>query len=249
MKDYKVSIVNYLNSAPFVLGLDRATDLGMEIHMDHPSESARKLLNGEVDIALAPVAIIPRLKDASIISDLCIGCNGPVKTVKLFADEPIQKVERIYLDYQSETSVRLTRILCRDHWKTTPELVNAFPGFQKEIYGSNAGLIIGDRAIRVLGRYRHEIDLGTEWKAMTGLPFVFAVWLSNIGVDPDWQGRFNVALADGLRHRDLVIAKYRHLDSPHFNVDEYLNSNIDFNLDDDKWQALSTYIQLIHTLD
>jgi chorismate dehydratase len=248
MARYSVSVVNYLNSAPFVTGLELAAGLELEMHLDVPSDSARKLASGKVDIALAPVAVIPRIPNPHIISDYCIGCDGPVRTVQLFSEVPVNEIKRIYLDYQSETSVRLTGILCREHWKIEPEMVRAYPGFQKDIFGHNAGLIIGDRAIRVLGRYPFETDLGEAWKQMTGLPFVFAVWLANREIDPAWQASFSAALGKGLARRDEVIRKYSHMDKTGFSVEEYLMNNIDYDLNKGKRQALERYLSMISRL-
>lgn len=251
MAAYKVSIVNYLNSAPFVHGLTGRREprsLGIDIQLDHPAESARKLLHGEVDIALAPVAIMSQMEDPHVVSDYCIGCDGAVKTVQLFSEQPVDRISRIYLDYQSETSVRLTRILCRDHWKIEPEFVRAYPGYQKDIYGDHAGLIIGDRAIRVLGKYPVETDLGAAWKTWTGKPFVFAVWMAREPVDPDWMKGFNAALRSGLDDIGSVIHRYSHLDTPHFSVRDYLTQYIDFDLDANKRDAMKDYLALVGTL-
>jgi len=201
---YKVSIVNYLNSAIFVEGLTCAENFDIDITLDVPADSAKKLLNNQVDIALAPVAIIPLLPYSSIVSDYCIGSNGPVKTVKVFSDVPIEEVKTIYLDYQSRTSVQLTKILCIHKWEITPQLLPAYPNFQKDIVGNKAGLIIGDRAVRALGKYKNEYDLGEEWTNWQGLPFVYATWIANKPIDTDWVTAFNQHLKD-----TMVI--------PHFN--------------------------------
>ncbi|MCP4124583.1 MAG: menaquinone biosynthesis protein [Bacteroidetes bacterium] len=245
MAKYKVSIVNYLNSAPFVHGLSKEHSLSIDVVLDHPSESAAKLIRGEVDIALAPVAVLPKLKQPHVLTDYCIGTEGEVKTVKIFSEVPIEEVQNLYLDYQSRTSVQLARILCSEFWKIRPVLIPAFPGFQKEIFGENAGLVIGDRAIQALGKYRYEYDLGAEWKQWTGLPFVFAVWMSNAPIDPSWMSDFSEILKDGLDTRNVVIEKYQHLNTPEFDVKDYLNKHISYSLDSNKRRALDKYLSLI----
>ena len=176
MGKYKVSIVNYLNSAPFVYGLTMDHSLSVDVVLDHPSESAAKLIRGEVDIALAPVAVLPKLSDSHILTDYCIGTEGEVKTVKIFSEVPINEISKLYLDYQSRTSVQLARILCEHYWKIRPVLIPASPGFQKEINGQTAGLVIGDRAIRdawianPCGRNR-STRLGPKWQRRTRLRF------------------------------------------------------------------------------
>jgi chorismate dehydratase len=244
---YKVSIVNYLNSAIFVEGLSSAIDFDIDIALDVPADSAKKLLDNAVDIALAPVAIIPQLPYSSIISDFCIGSNGAVKTVKVFSEVPIEAVKAIYLDYQSRTSVQLTKMLCIHKWKIAPQLLPAYPNFQKDITGNHAGLIIGDRAVRALGKYKYEYDLGEEWKNWQGLPFVFAAWIANKPIDKDWIITFNRHLKEGMNKKAEIIQRYQHLNTPLFSVESYLNQNIDYILDDAKKKGLKTYLDLLKT--
>jgi len=245
MVKYKVSIVNYLNSAPFVNGLSKKHSLPIDVVLDHPSESAAKLIRGEVDIALAPVAVLPKLKNPHVLTDYCIGTTGEVQTVKIFSEVPIDRVKNLYLDYQSRTSVQLARILCSKYWKVRPVLIPAFPGFQKEIYGENAGLIIGDRAIQALGKYQYEYDLGEEWKKWTGLPFVFAVWMSSGPVDKAWVNDFNQILKKGLASKDVIVERYKHLNTSEFDVGKYLNHYISYDLDALKKTALEKYLSYI----
>ncbi|MCB0503057.1 MAG: menaquinone biosynthesis protein [Bacteroidetes bacterium] len=241
MKSYKVSIVNYLNSALFVEGLNGLDKGAIDLELDNPAMSARKLLNNEVDIALAPVAILSQMPEHYIVSDYCIGTKGQVQTVKIFSDVPIQEVKRIYLDYQSRTSVQLATILCQHYWKIQPELLPAYPGFQKDIVHQNAGLIIGDRAIRVLGKYKFEYDLGEEWFRWQQLPFVFAVWIANKKIDEVWLEQFNNHLALGLKQKDLIVDRYKHLDTDAFSVKKYIHQYIDYNFDEDKKKALDLF--------
>lgn len=244
MNPYRVSVVNYLNSAPFVEGLTGSADLPVSLSLDNPSESARKLIHGEADISLAPVAILKSLPEAHIISDYCIGTTGEVATVKIFSDLPIEETDRILLDYQSRTSFQLVKILCRQYWKITPDLIPAYSGFQKDIVGTTAGLVIGDRAIRLLGHYKYEYDLGEAWVRMTGLPFVFAAWISAVEVDPEWQRSFNMALKNGLDSMDKVIQKYSHMENQWFSVDRYFLENISYNLDEQKRKAMQLFLSL-----
>lgn len=223
-------------------GIQRASDLPIDLNLDIPAESARKLKEGLVDIALAPVAILPEIENAQIISPFCIGTYDEVKTVKLFSDVELKAIKRIYLDYQSRTSVRLTKTLCKYYWNIQPELVPAYPNFQKDIFGDSAGLVIGDRAIRILGKYKFEYDLGEEWFKWQQTPFVFAVWIANKPIDATWLEKFNAALQHGLTFKKEIIEKYNHLNTPLFKVDEYLNRFIQYDLDVPKQQSLEQFL-------
>ncbi|HMR44919.1 MAG TPA: ABC transporter substrate-binding protein, partial [Saprospiraceae bacterium] len=130
MKKIKATAVNYLNTKPLLYGiLKSGLNELIELQTDIPSECARKLKAGEVDFALVPVAVIPELTTPAIISDYCIGTVGAVKTVVIFSEKPLHEVDEIYLDYQSRTSVELTKILLKNYWKIAPKLIAGSPGF------------------------------------------------------------------------------------------------------------------------
>ncbi|MCB0401553.1 MAG: menaquinone biosynthesis protein, partial [Flavobacteriales bacterium] len=171
----KVSAVSYLNTLPFLYGIKQSgLEQEIDLSLDIPSDCARKLLNDEVDLGLVPVAIIPQLKEHHIISDYCIGADGPVDTVALFSDVPLEEIENIYLDYHSRSSVTLVQLLAKAFWKIKPNWIRAEEGFIDQIQGTTAGVVIGDRTFGLSKKYKY--DLAEAWKAFTGKPFVFAAW-------------------------------------------------------------------------
>ncbi|MBK8584164.1 MAG: hypothetical protein IPN88_01490 [Bacteroidetes bacterium] len=90
----KISVVSYLNSKPFIYGFNKTNfNSKAAIELDIPSVCADKLLTGKVDIGLVPVAILPKLKDYFIISDYCIGANGPVDSVLLLSNVPLNEIK------------------------------------------------------------------------------------------------------------------------------------------------------------
>ena len=140
----KISAVSYLNTVPFIHGLKQSELIhSISLQLDYPSICADKLINGIVDLALVPVAVIPKLLQAHIISDYCIGANGAVDTVCLYSDLPITEIESIALDYQSRTSVALLKILLKEYWELKPEPIKADVGFEDNIKGNHAALVIG----------------------------------------------------------------------------------------------------------
>src|SRR5665213_3010681 len=96
----RISAVSYLNTKPFLYGLELAHIPDVEISLDNPAECARKLIENEVDLGLVPVAIIPLLKEAHILPGFCIGADGAVESVKLYSHVPLEKIKTILLDYQ-----------------------------------------------------------------------------------------------------------------------------------------------------
>ena len=159
----------------------------IDLVIDYPANVAKLLVENKIDIGLIPVAAIPLLREHYIISDYCIGCDGEVASVCLFSQVPINEIETILLDYQSKTSVALLQLLLNEHWKIEPTLIESSADYEKDIKGTTAGLVIGDRAFkqRLISPYIY--DLGLAWKEMTGLPFVFAAWVSNKEIDADFH--------------------------------------------------------------
>ena len=140
--------VSYLNTKPLLYGIQRSAIINdIELKIDYPSRIASMLLKDEIDLGLVPVAIIPKLKSYYINTDYCIGCDGPTASVCLFSETPIDKVEKVLLDYQSRTSVVLAKILLKEYWKIQPELIDAGEDFREYIKGTTAGVVIGDRAL------------------------------------------------------------------------------------------------------
>ena len=179
-----LSIVNYYNTTPFLYALNKsALKHQLDIQLDIPSVCAQKLKNNQVDIGLVPVAILPELLEYEIISDYCIGANGKVDSVKLFSQVPLNEITHVLLDYQSKTSVTLVQVLNKHYWKMPFTFINATIGFEQNIQGTTAAVIIGDRTFGIQNQYPYQYDLAEEWKKYTNLPFVFACWASCKKID------------------------------------------------------------------
>ena len=214
----------------------------IELVIDYPSNIAKKLLNNEIDIGLVPVAVLPAMKEYHFVADYCIGCKGAVASVCLFSDVPLQEIEKILLDYQSQTSVALLKILLKAHWKIKPQLIVAQKKFEQNINGTTAGLVIGDRAFNQTQQSKYSYDLGHAWKEMTGLPFVFAAWVSNKKMEDNFINEFNQATKYGLQHLQQIA----NLNTvANFNMLEYYTKFISYNFDNDKKKAFKKFVQLL----
>jgi chorismate dehydratase len=237
----RLSVVGYLNTKPFIYGLFRSPLADqIELNLDIPSVCAQKLLLGEVDLALTPVAAIPDLPEAYLVSNFCIGATGAVRTVCIFSERPIEEVRRMYLDFHSRTSVALTPMLCREYWGVEPEWLPAYEGYEQHIKGDTAGLVIGDRAIGLEKRFPFAYDLGEAWVAWTGLPFVFAAWVSTRLPEESFTRRFNEALADGIAQIPRLIQILPTF--PGFDLETYFRQNISYDLDEAKWLGLQHFL-------
>ena len=209
---------------------------------DYPSRIAQKLLDDEIDIGLVPVAIIPRMKEAHITTDFCIGSNGQVASVCLFSDVPLENVENILLDYQSRTSVQLAKILLKEYWNLQPVLTDAKEDFREHIEGTTAGLVIGDRALEQRKKSAYIYDLGEAWKNMTGKPFMFAAWISNKKLSDHFMQAFNDANQYGLSRLNEVVEKQSY---SLYDLNKYYTENISYQLDKSKKEGLDLFLEKI----
>lgn len=243
-KKIRIGAVSYLNTKPLLYGLNHsALKQDTDVWLDYPSAIAKALLEGEIDIGLVPVAIIPLMKEYHIISDYCIGCDGPVGSVCIFSDVPLEETNRLLLDYQSRTSVALAGILLKHHWKLNPVIEDSKgEEFIYRISGKTAGVVIGDRALEQRTHHRYIYDLGEAWKDFTGLGFVFAAWISNKKLDPVFLETFNKLNAVGLDNLDEIIIENPF---PHFDLKEYYTRLISYRLDDNKLAGMERFLELL----
>lgn len=236
----KVGAVSYLNTKPLIYGFEQGMmSEQIELLFDFPSNIAKKLLHNEIEIGLVPVAVLPLMKEYHIVADYCIGCNGAVASVCLFSDVPVHEIKTVLLDYQSRTSVALLKILLKEYWKIEPELVAAEKGFEQNIKGTTAGLVIGDRAFRQIPVSKYHFDLGLAWKEMTGLPFVFAAWVSNKKMSESFIASFNQATRLGLENISEVVAQN---EFAYFDMQHYYTRYISYEFGDDKKEALQKFL-------
>ena len=245
LKKIKVGIVNYLNTRPLLYGIEHSPIMSsIEPVPDYPANIARMLLDDTIDIGLVPIAVIPKMKEYYLNTGFCIGCNGPVSSVCIFSEVPIGEAKEVLLDYQSRTSVALAKVLLRDHWKVSPRLLDTKTDYRSQIRGTTAGLVIGDRALEQRKVSPYIYDLGEAWKAYTGLPFVFAAWVSNKPLRPDFVQAFDEANREGLRHIEEVVAANPY---PIFDLHEYDTRYISYELDGEKRKGLEKFLGLIST--
>ena len=244
MKKIKVGAVSYLNTKPLLYGIRRSEELMemIELVEDYPAKIAGMLVDGTIDVGLAPVAVIPKLNEWHIVSDYCIGSSGEVASVCLFSEVPIDKIEKVLLDYQSRTSVNLCKVLLKHYWKIDPVIEEANENYIGEIKGRTAGVVIGDRALNQRKVSPYIYDLAGSWKAMTGLPFVFATWIANKELPQTFTDLFNKANGLGLTHLDEVIAENPY---PVYDLKTYYTTNISYVLNDQKQKGMNKFLEYL----
>jgi chorismate dehydratase len=240
----RVGIVSYLNTRPLIYGL-KLEPIASQIVLieDNPARLAEMLKQDEIDLGLIPVAAIPDLKEYYLSADYCIGTEGEAASVCLFSEVPLEQIEKVYLDYQSLTSVELLKWIMKEFWGIHPQLIPAIDeDYRNNITGTTAGLVIGDRAFEQRKQSTFFYDLGAEWKKITGLPFVFAAWISNKKLPADFIIAFNDANAVGLGHIEEIVNSHPF---PLYDLKKYYTLHLNYRLDVRKKKAMEYFLSLL----
>ena len=234
--------MSYLNTKPLLYGMKKHSFIDeIELIEDYPSKIAQMLIDDEADVGLIPVAATLQMKQWNMVTDYCIGSDGAVASVCIFSDVPMQKVKKIYLDYQSRTSVNLAKVLLKEYWKKEVEFIDSTgEDYRQQIKGTTAGVVIGDRALQQRMQSKYIYDLGEAWKKHTGLSFVFAAWIANKELPEEFIQSFNEANALGFENLDEVINENPF---PYFDLKTYYTKCISYKLDDKKRKGLNLFLQ------
>ena len=228
---YRIALVEYLNTFPFYEGM-RLTGLDreMEVHRVVPAECARLFRQNEVDISLCPVGALEEMGEYEIIGDYCIGADGPVNTVMLMSNLPLEEIKTVRLDTHSRTSNLLVQILAQHYWKKDWSYYDKENGVIPD-----ASVMIGDKVFKEKNNFQFQYDLAGAWKELTGLPMVFAFWIAKPGTSADAANKINESFKTGMAE---VMNGNHSLEK--WQVD-YLTHSISYPLDDLKRRALTLF--------
>ena len=253
--------IDYLNALPLLWGLGETSDrLTLGYHV--PSRLAQMLDCSELDVALVPVVACAARPDYQVVPGIGISSYGGVRSIRLFHRTNLRKVRRVGLDTCSMTSALLTRLLFRDAWGAEPEFVSCEPAAMRgcledrneEMAGLDAVLLIGDAALEGDSFPGwQDLDLGTEWTRMTGLPFVYAFWACRAEVVEDAGfrrflfDRLSQAKEEGLSRIDEIVAGgvlpegFDQAAGIH-----YLGHLINYDLGEDKLEAMRLFFDRLY---
>ncbi|HSY25431.1 MAG TPA: cyclic dehypoxanthinyl futalosine synthase [Polyangiaceae bacterium] len=207
----RVAAVGYLNARPLYEGLRaRASEGALRLDCAVPSEVARQVAEDEADIALMPVAAAATIGDLRMVRGMAIGARGPVRSVVIAAEQPIETLEELAVDLSSRTSVVLTRLVLRHRFGREPRLVGQGPREAiAGVAGKRGAMVIGDSALEIEGRFPHVVDLGLAWREWTDLPFVFAAWCGRKGaLSAEDERLLEEAKAEGLARRGAIADEH-----------------------------------------
>jgi chorismate dehydratase len=242
----RLGAVDYLNARPLVYGLELETER-FSLRFDVPSKCAALLHEGSIDVGMIPsIEYLRGTLPYRIVPQCAIVSSGAVASVALFSKKPVREVRNIAADTSSRTSNGLMRVLCYEHFGIDPELVPMPPRIDEMLTGCDAALLIGDPALFLdpASRGLLKVDLGAEWVALTGLPFVWAFWAGRGGAlssgDVD---RLVRARIEGVAASDAVADAYCGPERAAAGR-AYLRDNIQYRLDAAEVHGLRHFYEL-----
>lgn len=266
----RISIVQYLNTAPLVRGFTHGPLQGeYELSFTVPSQCAEALRTGAADVAIIPAIEYQRIAGLVVLPDLSIASKERVRSLLLISKAPIREARRIALDRSSRSTQALTKILCEERWNIAPEFAEASPDPAEMLQNADAALIIGDPALRLaiaaecqaapardgawicdgkttglsgLGKL-YLYDVVHEWWQLTERPAVLAVWAARPEIaTPELVADFSASLEFGLAHLPEICAEAaRELQLPEKELLLYLRTNIDYSLDAENLKGLNEF--------
>jgi len=254
MRPLRISAISYLNTAPLMWDLERG-NCGRDFETDYtlPSACAAALRSGAADIGIISAFAYAGIPGLVIVPDVAIASLGAVRSILLISNKPLDDVRSVALDTSSMTSVALTRVLFEKFWGGGRQFRAMAPELDRMLEDCDAGLIIGDPALRIdRGRYI-TFDLAEEWHRLTGKPFVFAFWavrkdaLREARPDLDVAAVFQQSRDHGLQ--PAALEEIAQVWSPRTGlspaeVKQYLTQNIHYYLDAECLAGMLLFFQL-----
>jgi chorismate dehydratase len=240
----RLGAVGYLNARPLVYGLEGAPRFALRY--DLPSECARLLHEGAIDVGLIPsIEYLRGPQPYAFVPGPAVTSRGPVASVAVYTRREPRDIRTIAMDSTSRTSVALATVLLRRQFGIAPEAVSMAPNLELMLARADAALIIGDEALFLDhgAAGARKIDLGDLWTASTGLPFVYAFWAGwPTAVSPEDVASLQRARDEGVAHPDEVAAAYYPDDASRQAVaSRYLRDNIRYYLGHEELEGLRTF--------
>lgn len=241
----------FLNTRPMIYGFRNDPWFAdkISLRLDLPWESDQLLEAGKVRVAQIPsIEFARKSAKYELIPAGCISSPGPVRSVMLFFNEALTSIRTVAVDTSSRTSVMLMRLILKEKFGVTPELVPMAPDPVAMLQKTDAALLIGDTALKTTLSNPHSLDLAEEWMDLTGLPFVFAVWAARReGSDQTDVEYLNRSLEMGLDHLDEIANSFVKesgwgADAAFFH--SYLSESIRYPLNEEAEAGLAEFFRL-----
>jgi cyclic dehypoxanthinyl futalosine synthase len=241
----RVAGVSYLNARPLYDALQgEPASRRVELALGLPSEVARRISEDEADVALMPVAAAAAIGDLRLVRGAAIGARGPVRSVVIVSEKPLDRISELSLDLSSRTSVILARLLLKNRIGKEPRYVGlSARDAIASVGGARAAVVIGDPALDIEGKFPHVLDMGQAWLEWTGLPFVFAAWCGRAGaLSADDERLLLRARDEGLARRDAIADAYAAtVDRSPASFRSYLRDAVRYDLGDEERRGLERF--------
>jgi chorismate dehydratase len=274
MGKLRISIVEFLNTAPLVWGFTDGPLAGKyDLSFAVPSQCAEDLRAGRVDVGIIPAVEYQRMENVVAMPGMAVAAKNEVRSLIVVSKVPIEMAQSFALDTNSRSTVALVRLLCGKHWNITPEFIDSAPDADKMLARADAALIIGDPALALRLKMDaleakvpqgkdccgcdasdHPVadaqtlfiyDVAQQWREMTGLPCVLAIWVARRGaLTPEIVADFQASREYGLaRIGEIAEGAALKLNLPPRELERYLTENINFSLDEENLAGLRYYYE------
>jgi len=245
----RIGSVPYLNARPLVAWFSDTEEgrrSGFDVVEEPPSVLAKMLASGEIDCGLLSSIELFR-PGYGYVPEIGISADGPVESVRVFCRTPVHNIRTVALDTSSKTSVALTRLILEQRYGLTPEYRFSPPDAESMLSAADAALLIGDHGFNDTESAISVLDLGTEWKEWTDLPFVYALWIGRSAkLDPELIDAVTKAKAWGEKRLDELAGRYalRHWTTPN-RAAHYLKDVMVYGLDARYARGLNRFREMV----
>jgi chorismate dehydratase len=260
MRRLRISAISYLNTAPLMWDFDHGNAAScarsnFDISYTLPSQCAVSLGEGSADIGIIPAAAYTSIPDLAILPGVAIASRRAVRSILLVSKVPLEKIQTVALDTSSMTSVALTKVLFAKWWGGSRTFTAMAPDIEQMLDKHDAGLVIGDPALKIDRSRYFTYDLAEEWIRLTGKPFVFAFWaarqaaLQDAPCDLDLATVFQESRDHGLlpESLDRIGSEWAlRLGVSQDEVKSYLSENIHYSLDPDCLDGMQLFFRFAH---
>lgn len=250
---WQIGCVSYLNSKPLIEPIVQRNDC--RVHFAVPAALLGMLEGRTVTAALAPVVDYQTSRSQLVLvpaGGIC--CDGPTLTVRIYSPVAPQRIRKLYADTDSHTSVILSQIILRELYGVQPTVVPMPTDREIPLDEDVALLLIGDKVVNAAPnqwRYPMQLDLGEQWKRLTGLPFVFAMWMMRAD---EVDARLAEALADARRRGVMMAAELADRYAPPTGwpvglAEKYFTQYLKYDITENRRRGLELFYQYAGQLD
>ncbi|QYK52230.1 MAG: menaquinone biosynthesis protein [Fimbriimonadaceae bacterium] len=247
MGEFRVGCVSYVNATPLIWHFNHLGENSpVDVVYDVPSKLPALLDSGDVQAILVSSIDSILNPDRVILSDVCIGSNGPVESVRLFSRVPFDQIQTLALDASSMTSNQLAQIILKEKYNIQPKTITMPPDGESMLTVCDACILIGDIGMTAQVPGSRIMDLGEEWTDLTGLPFVWALWTANER-DSKLSKLLSESYLQSLQNWESVLnLAQQRVNWPRETIDYYLTRCVRFPFDSEARDGFSKFTKFVN---